>query len=207
MVVEPSNPVVATDLKPEVAPADVPRPYAESRFTLPPGLIANHGRARWIAGASIGAVLLIAASVAAFGGHARGKRGATSRAVTPPAPTTVEVAPPAVAAAAPPAIARVPEPTAPLDDANAAPAAPAAAAAVDRTPIDKTIDSKKQRLGKFTIKAEPKIKNVWFDGKRMLGTGQRSFLVLCGMHTVAVNDKADNRDIEIPCNGEYTVSK
>jgi len=27
------------------------------------------------------------------------------------------------------------------------------------------------------------------------------------MHTIAVSDKADARDVEVPCNGEYVVSK
>lgn len=63
----------------------------------------------------------------------------------------------------------------------------------------------KKRFGKLTIRAEAKHKNVYFDGKRMLGTGQRSFLVFCGMHTIAVTDKTDTKDVEIPCDGEYVV--
>jgi hypothetical protein len=63
----------------------------------------------------------------------------------------------------------------------------------------------KKRLGRLTIKADPKTKHVWFDGKRMLGTGTRSFAVLCGMHTLAINDKAETKDIEVPCNGEYVA--
>jgi hypothetical protein len=27
------------------------------------------------------------------------------------------------------------------------------------------------------------------------------------MHTIAVTDKLDTKDVEIPCNGEYTVTK
>ena len=65
----------------------------------------------------------------------------------------------------------------------------------------------KKRFGRLTIKADARSKNVWFDGKRMLGSGQRSFLVLCGMHTIAVGDKVDAKDIEIPCNGEYVAAK
>jgi hypothetical protein len=63
----------------------------------------------------------------------------------------------------------------------------------------------KKKFGRLVIKADPKTKHVWFDGKRMLGAGTRSFLVFCGMHTIAINDKADTKDIEVPCNGEYVA--
>ncbi|MBX3203234.1 MAG: hypothetical protein KF894_34235, partial [Labilithrix sp.] len=79
---------------------------------------------------------------------------------------------------------------------------PAASAPIAKAPVEP-----KTRFGKLTIKADAKRKNVWFDGKRMLGSGQRSFTVFCGMHTIAVADKTDARDVEVPCNGEYVVSK
>lgn len=65
----------------------------------------------------------------------------------------------------------------------------------------------RKRLGKLSIRADAKSRNVWLDGKRMLGAGPRSFLVACGMHTIAVADRSDARDVEIPCDGEYSVGK
>jgi hypothetical protein len=88
-------------------------------------------------------------------------------------------------------------------DANPAPQPQASAAPV----VGAEATDPKKRWGKLTIKADGKTHNVWFDGKRMLGSGTRSFLVFCGMHTIAVNDKIDSKDVEIPCNGEYVVSK
>jgi hypothetical protein len=41
----------------------------------------------------------------------------------------------------------------------------------------------------------------------MLGHGTRSFAVLCGTHTVAVTDKTDAREVDVPCDGEYIVHK
>lgn len=98
----------------------------------------------------------------------------------------------------------------PAVDAPSVPAPEATPIEFEATPTMASpvvADAKPKGLGKLTIKGDAKTKNVWLDGKRMLGAGQRSFLVGCGMHTIAVADKADMKDIEIPCNGELTVSK
>jgi hypothetical protein len=109
------------------------------------------------------------------------------------------VAPAAAALAAPPAAEITPPP------------AEVAVAPVIELPANepasvKTTDPKK-RFGKLTLKGDASRKLVWFDGKKMLGSGQRTFLVFCGMHTVAVSDKGESKDIDIPCNGEYVVGK
>ena len=75
---------------------------------------------------------------------------------------------------------------------------------------EKATDPNK-RFGHLVIKGDAaKGKQVWFDSKRMLGKGERSFLVFCGMHQMAITDGATTRvtadtlakDVEVPCNGE-----
>ena len=212
-VVEPSSLVVSSDLGPA---SEGPRPAEPSAIALPPGLVGGRRRVAWVAGTMAGVVALAAAAALVVGARAQVKHAVKTAKLPPVA---------AVQAAAPP-----PAPPAPLPVATEAPALeldalPPPAAAPEAPPAAETAEPNpekiadksaakaadkpdpKNRFGRLTIKADAKVKNVWFDGKRMLGTGQRSFLVFCGMHTIAVNEKTDNRDIEIPCNGEYTVSR
>lgn len=47
---------------------------------------------------------------------------------------------------------------------------------------------------------------VFLDGKRMLGTGARSFPVKCGEHTLAIDDRKATRVVNIECGAEYIVT-
>lgn len=69
-----------------------------------------------------------------------------------------------------------------------------------------SVDPKK-RFGRITIRSDAKHKVIYLDGKRMLGAGPRSLIVLCGMHSLAVGDRSLARNIEVPCDTEYVVSK
>jgi len=201
-VVEPSNLVVATDVMPDSAsialheaePAGEPEPFAPFATAR-----SKRGRLAAIAGACAGILVLAGATGVVLSGGVRAH-------VKAPA---VMAAAPAMAAAAVPSPAEMPKLDAvsvPRPATTATEAAPASAPAPEPAARKIPTDPKK-RFGKLTIKSEARHKNVWFDGKRMLGSGQRSFLVYCGMHTIAVADKADAKDIEVPCNGEYVVSK
>lgn len=106
----------------------------------------------------------------------------------------------AVAAVAPPP---APEP---VVEAPAPVAQPEPPPVVAEVVGEKATDPAK-RWGTLTIKGAATKKQVWFDGKRMLGSGNRSFMVYCGMHTVAVNEKTAQKDLEVPCNGELTIEK
>lgn len=183
--VEPSNLVVATDVL-----ADAPSSSNEIAFA-PPRRLAT------IAG--VAAAALVVGFVLTFAGrghlHRSSASAAAARATVMKTETKTETAPtPAPAPELPPVI-ELTEPSA------AATPAPAPAAKPEAP------STSEKRFGKLTLKGDATRRVVWFDGKRMLGTGQRSFTVYCGMHTVAVSDKADSKDIEIPCNGEYVVSK
>jgi hypothetical protein len=203
--VEPSNMVVASDVVSDsssVAIYNDVRPAAESDPFAAPG-VPKRGRLAAIAGACAGVLALVGATAFVLSGGVRSH--ATNAVVSPM--TEANVAPATTAAAVPPPaetleIDAIPAPPPPTAIAEAvAPVAKAEPTAA------KVPTEPKKRFGKLTIKSEARHKNVWFDGKRMLGSGQRSFLVFCGMHTVAVADKADAKDIEVPCNGEYIVSR
>lgn len=63
------------------------------------------------------------------------------------------------------------------------------------------------KYGRLTITGDARSKDVFMDGKRMLGRGQRTFSVMCGMHTIAVSLRSDAHEVEIPCNAELVVGK
>ena len=63
------------------------------------------------------------------------------------------------------------------------------------------------KYGRLTITGDARSRDVFMDGKRMLGRGQRTFSVMCGMHTIAVNLRSDAHEVEIPCNAELVVGK
>lgn len=194
---EPSNMVVASDLAPEEEVA-TPNPSWSSLEV--PGLKPN--RRRIVIGGSVASAVLVAAAlVLSIGGRHETK----SAKVTEPAPQKTEELRAPAAAPTEGEHFEIPAPT-PVEEPKVVVAEEPKTA---ESKADEGASSKdpKKRFGRLVIKDAAKGKMVWFDGKRMLGNGQRSFLVFCGMHTVAVADKSDMRDVEIPCNGEYVVSK
>lgn len=180
--VEPSSIVVAADVL--VDPAETTRTHP------------RRGRLAALAGACA-AVLAVAAVVGVGQVRSRAHVGVASASGQARASTVV--APAFTSETKPEAATPRPPPT--------GEPAPVATPAITTADTSKTLAASKKRFGRLTLKGEATRKIVWFDGKRMLGTGQRTFTVYCGMHTVAVNDRADTKDIEIPCNGEYVVSR
>jgi hypothetical protein len=63
------------------------------------------------------------------------------------------------------------------------------------------------KYGRLTIAGDARAKDVFMDGKRMLGHGARTFSVMCGAHTIAVSVRSDAHEVEIPCNAELVVGK
>ncbi|MBX3187722.1 MAG: hypothetical protein KF819_11930 [Labilithrix sp.] len=70
-----------------------------------------------------------------------------------------------------------------------------------------TVADAKMKYGRLTIDGPARHVHVFLDGKRLLGKGTRSFTVLCGTHTIAIGDKADAKDVDVPCNAELTITK
>ena len=64
-----------------------------------------------------------------------------------------------------------------------------------------------KKYGRLSISGDARAKDVFIDGKRMLGRGARSFTVICGPHTIAVGNRADAHDVDIPCGAELVVGK
>lgn len=179
--VEPSNVVVATDIAP-------PKESKESLFDithdghdephLPP--VAAPRQLMIGVGATLGLAVMILVGVFVFG--AKDKHASTTSLATssPSPPVPAEVAPPPVDV--------VPTP------------APKATTTATETKA-------KTGWARLTIKGPAKSHRVYLDGKMLLGQGQRTFMIRCGQHTIAVGNKTDAKDVDIPCNGEWVVSR
>ena len=184
-VEEPSSLIVAADVVPterHVAIASTPKP---KRI----GFIA----------ATLGAVGVCSIAAYVVASMQLQPAPAAAPAVAAPPPPAVVEQPPAIA---PPA----PAPAPPADGALTVPASETQGRERARGGVGGRAPDN-ERWGKLTIKGDATKKQVWFDGKRMLGKGDRSFLVFCGPHTIAVNAKSDAQDTEVPCNGELVVDK
>lgn len=177
---EPSNMVVSSDLRSETPPEAAVVVETVEAIKVPR---RKRGRIAAIAGASIVALAALG-TLLVFSKRSR-------PAIAAPQAAQVAQASLQVAALEEPA----PIETVELDSL------------LPSTAGEKRGNEAKRGLGKLTIRGEAKHKNVYFDGKRMLGQGSRSFTVFCGMHTVAVTDKTEAKDIEVPCSGEYVVSR
>lgn len=72
-------------------------------------------------------------------------------------------------------------------------------------PVTKAVSTSK--FGKLTITGAATRHQVFMDGKRFLGTGTRSFTVMCGTHAIGIDSRTDTKDLEVPCGGELTISE
>ena len=90
-------------------------------------------------------------------------------------------------------------------DVKPAPAPPPApAVTAPSAPEDRPLA---KRFGRLSITGDARGRDVFLDGKRLLGRGTRSFTVLCGAHSIAVGTKADAHEMDVPCNAELVLSK
>ena len=64
-----------------------------------------------------------------------------------------------------------------------------------------------QRFGRLSIVGDARGRDVFLDGKRLLGKGTRSFTVACGPHTIAIGARADTHEMDVPCNAELTLGR
>jgi hypothetical protein len=198
---EPSGLAVASDVVPE--PAATMRPMSidiefddDEPAAFTPTRRPRH--ATWLAIAG-GATLLVVGSVLAIGARAPAPAASAASAPQASEPTTTS-APARTADEVPP-----PEPAATAAEARTAETKGAETTTTAST--SSKAERAKSKFGRLVIRSQARYKNVYFDGKRMLGHGTRSFAVLCGAHTIAVTDKADAVDVDVPCDGEYIVSK
>ena len=190
--VEPSSLAVASDLHDDEA--DVAAPAG-----MPEPLPRLGGLSRRVLGASAAAVALmslLAVGVLALRGSSPDSVSARSALSAPPAQRSfgaavpVEIPPPDLAVStpvAPPTALAVAAPVAPRDEAMSKPAS--------------------KRWGRLSVAGDARGKEVFMDGKRMLGRGARSFTVMCGTHAIAIGNRADAHDVEVPCNAELVIGK
>lgn len=175
----------ATPAPPPAVPVvdDAVAPRAKRGLLVAAGIVAGFG--------GLGACL---AFLVGFGGSLQ--RAPVSSAPAAIAPASPLVAPAAPAAPTPSAVAA----TGPSMAASALATSSAAGSASAST-------ARASRFGKLTIRGDAKQQHVYLDGKRLLGSGTRSFTVYCGAHSVAIGDRGNARDVDVPCNGELPIGK
>jgi hypothetical protein len=191
---EPSSLAVASDLQDDAS---------EREADLAADVLPMRPRTnRLVLGGAAAAVALmsvLAVSVFAFRGSspdsvsARSALSAKQSQRTFGGAVPAEIPPPDLAASTPVAAPVVATPT------------PAAAAAPPRDEAMSRPAAK--RWGRLSVAGDARGKDVFMDGKRMLGRGARSFTVMCGTHSIAIGNRADAHDLEVPCNAELVVGK
>jgi hypothetical protein len=184
--VEPSNVVVSTDITdapsgaaPIAASADLDETH--DALAVP---VASPRRLVTAVACTVGLALAIAGSAWSLGG----RPATAAAAASAPPGSHAETS----SAAAEPASPRLdlPAPPPTSEPAEVAPPKP-----------------EKKGFGRLSVRGAAKHNRVYLDGKLLLGQGQRTFMVFCGDHTIAVGNKAAARDVDVPCNGELVVSK
>jgi hypothetical protein len=209
-IVEPSSLAVASDLA-------ALRASSSAQFDAvarEASAIPMFGLSRRVLGASAAAFALLSMlAVGTLALRSASHDGAEFRNVAVAQPATrpdpratvpAETPPPDLDVKAPvyesqPAVAPAPAP--------AAPAPAAVTLSVVPAHNDASAKSGANKYGRLTITGDARSKDVFMDGKRMLGRGARSFSVMCGPHTIAVSVRSDAHDVDIPCNAELVVGK
>jgi hypothetical protein len=195
--VEPSSLALASDLTPADASVSVSAVVADAV-----DLGARSGglrrRAIGAAAAAVACLSVVAIGVMALGG-----------ASTSPSTATRSAGASVAATGAP---ASDPGATAPLTGVTAqgsrsvvATSPRAVVAVASPSPVVATAPAKK--FGRLSIAGGARSKEVFFDGKRLLGHGARSFTVICGAHSIAVGTRGNAQDLDVPCNAELLLTK
>jgi hypothetical protein len=211
-IVEPSSLAVASDLAARASSSarfDVAVPEASA--------IPMFGLSRRVLGASVAGFALLSMLVvgtlalrsASHDGVAL-RNAAVAQPATgsdPRATVPAEIPPPDRRAAGVEAPVYESQPA--VAPAAAAPAPAPAAVTLSVVPPRNDASAKNgaNKYGRLTIAGDARSKDVFMDGKRMLGRGARSFSVMCGPHTIAVSVRSEAQDVDIPCNAELVVGK
>lgn len=158
---------------------------------------------------AIGASAAVLALVSTLAAGAFVLRGASAESA-PKNVAAAHFASPAFGAAIP---AEVPPPALDLRTSVAAPVAALAAPPPVTTALvvreTGPVRGGAKKFARLSIAGEARSRDVFLDGKRLLGHGGRSFTVICGPHTISVGHRNDGREVDIPCTGnaELVVSK
>ena len=202
---EPSSLAVASDLTGDADLGSAGGDEHAADVSIP-----MRGLSRRLLGVAAACVAVV--STLAIGGyvvrstsHHVGSAQAQSSLGAPPslgAPSPADIPPPDFDVSA--AAAKLTAVSAPAPAANA-PAAPSREREREEAPLKASA----KRYARLTVAGDARGRDVFFDGKRMLGRGARSFTVMCGTHTIAVGTRTDSREVDIPCTGaaELVVEK
>lgn len=196
---EPSSLAVASDLESEDARAA----SAEDEVggdASPIPVFRLGRRALGASAAALGVVAMLAVGALALRGAADG---------APRNVAATQLASRSFGAAVP---ADIPPPELDVKASAAAPASVAPAAAAAAAPATQAaapVKASAKKYGRLSITGDARSRDVFFDGKRLLGRGARGFTVMCGPHTVAVGTRTDVREVDIPCTGgaELVIGK
>lgn len=201
--VEPSSLAVASDLADDASLAAVDRDACDAETEPGEAALPMFGLSRRAVGAS--AAVVAALSILAILVSTLALRNSLSEPTTA-RPKSAATQPAARSFGAVPA--EIPPPD--LDVKVAAPAvrAPAGPAAPrDESSAPAKVAGPKKIYGRLSITGEARAKDVFLDGKRLLGRGTRNFTVMCGAHTISVGVRNDPHDVDVPCGAELVVSK
>lgn len=213
-VVEPSSLAVSSDLA-ELASSPAPASGDLDADLREASAIPMFGLSRRVLGASAAAVALLSMlAVGTLALRSASSKGESFRnvALAQPAPHSLgaavpaEIPPPDLDVKAP---VVAPEPVAAAAVAAPAPVAAPVPFALTVVPPRNEASATRgaNKYARLTIAGDVRAKDVFMDGKRMLGHGARSFSVMCGAHTIAVSVRSDAHEVEIPCNAELIVGK
>lgn len=178
---EPSGLAVAADLGVGDAP-DLAEDI-EVEWQAPVPVSARLARV----GAALAVTVAVVAGVVGVRAWASSPAQATVAAAAPPAPP-------------PPAEPAPPEPPKALAAPTPKPPSAKEAAKVEAT-------GAKKKLGRVVLRGPAASGFVYYDGKRLLGSGPRVFDVLCGTHSIAVGTREASREVDIPCGSAIVIAE
>ncbi|MBS2015584.1 MAG: hypothetical protein JST00_22040 [Deltaproteobacteria bacterium] len=194
---EPSSLAVASDLGiPARAPFEAQLDPLAGSEELPFAPARRPTRA--IVGAAV--ALAVAGLVATVGLGARSEIASRSHR----APHIAYASPNAAGADITPPSLDIPEPR-PAEAAQAE-GASASPSQDPRSRATRAPASTPEQYGRLSIAGKARASFVFLDGKRLLGKGARSFTVVCGAHQIAVGERSNVKDVDVPCNAELVVS-
>ncbi len=211
---EPAPPANVAPLNDAPRPADLaqPAPFAapamhdDADAELAP--IPTRSPLLFVA---IGGALILVLGLAAVGFFVlRSPASATTAPIPAVSVTPMPSASPVASVSPPPDIVTGPATSASVAHADTAPSStPAAPSASSASPPPVSPLDPKTGLPRASFLTIPRAlarHYIFLDGKRMLGTGARSFPVKCGEHTLAIDDRKAERVINVECGGEYIVT-
>jgi hypothetical protein len=192
---EPSSLAVAADLEESILRHDAGHDDVEAGVVGPAPRPGLRRRAVGAAALALALVATVGIGKLALGTSSVDAPPANALSATPKQPSLggampADVTPPDLAAP-------------PAKVASASPPSPTATPPAEESPAKAAA----KKFARLSIAGDARSRDVFLDGKRLLGRGARSFTVTCGVHAIAIGTRADVRDVDVPCNAELVLGK